>query len=83
MKYTRTAIKCLETGEVFASAAELTHVLGMSRASVSNHLAGRVPALKGLTFVRCEEPVQPIHTRLRELEIENQRLKKLLQEKQV
>ena len=77
MKYTRTAIRCLETGEVFVSAAELSHVLGMSRASISNHLAGRYPTLKGLTFVRHDEPVQPIHARLRELEIENQRLKKL------
>lgn len=54
-KYDRHRIKCVETGEIFESAAAAAHSLGCGRSAMSNHLSGRFPHIRGKHFVRIEE----------------------------
>jgi predicted transcriptional regulator len=52
MKYTRSKIRNKKTGQEYASAATLAHTLGVTRAQVSNHLAGRAATLCGQEYER-------------------------------
>lgn len=55
MKYQKTKIKCVETGQVFDSAAHAAHVAGCNRCTMANHLAGRTKHISGKHFVRVGE----------------------------
>lgn len=48
-------IKCLETGELFASQGRTADVMGISAANLSQHLNGKYPHAGGFTFERMGE----------------------------
>jgi predicted transcriptional regulator len=54
-KYCKKAVRCIETGEEFENITHVAKMLGRSVASVSNHLAGRTPNVKGLHFETIEK----------------------------
>lgn len=54
VRWDRTAVRCIETGEVYDSAAAAAHALGVGRGTISNHLAGRYPHVRGKHFERVE-----------------------------
>lgn len=43
-------IKCVETGEIFASQNRAADALGVSRSALSKHLKGVTSSINGLTF---------------------------------
>ena len=43
-------VRCLETGEIFASQNRACDLLGLNRADLSTHLSGEKDNVKGLTF---------------------------------
>src|SRR5699024_11170397 len=45
-------VRCVETGETFASQNRACDLLGLNRADLSNHLNGVKDEVKGLTFER-------------------------------
>ena len=53
-KWKRVQIMCVETGEIYDSAAAACHALGCGKSAMSNHLAGRFPHLRGKHFKRVE-----------------------------
>ena len=54
-KWQRVKIKCLETGEIYDSAASAAHAVGCGKSAMSNHLSGRFPHIRGLRFERLYE----------------------------
>lgn len=68
-KYQRSAVRCIETGEVFISAAEAAHHLNMTRAAVSAHLSGKAPSVAGLHFERVKIPARPVQQKVAELQV--------------
>jgi len=51
--YTRNVkIKCNETGIVFDNITEASEMIGCGKSALCNHLAGRFPHVRGLTFTR-------------------------------
>ena len=50
-------IKCVETGEVFASKARACEALNIARADLSKHLSGAQEAVKGLHFENLGEAI--------------------------
>lgn len=54
-------VKCIETGETFASQNRAAELLKLSAANLSQHLNGRIPHVNGLHFERIAEmPSQPL-----------------------
>ena len=47
-----TAITCVNTGQVFRTQSEAAHTLGLNQSNISQHLRGRIPHVKGYTFIR-------------------------------
>ena len=43
-------IRCVETGETFASQSRAASLLGLNKADLSKHLNGNMDSVKGLTF---------------------------------
>ncbi|MAK38181.1 MAG: hypothetical protein CMC15_18620 [Flavobacteriaceae bacterium] len=54
-KYKRYKVRCIETEEVFESAAAAAHSVNRGRSAMCNHLNGRFPDLAGKTFERIED----------------------------
>ncbi len=54
-KWQRTQVMCVETGEIYDSAAAACTALGCGKSAMSNHLSGRFPHLRGLHFKRVEK----------------------------
>lgn len=50
-------VKCVETGEIFASQQRASEALGISASNLSRHLRGDMPHVKGLTFEGLGEAV--------------------------
>lgn len=50
-------VKCMETGEVFASQNRAADVMGISRSALSNHLKGDTSSVKGYTFQHRGEAI--------------------------
>lgn len=48
----RVAILCITNGRTFESLTEAAKAIGVSKSTLSNHLAGRSPHVRGLKFVR-------------------------------
>ncbi len=48
------SIRCVETGETFASSRELSKMLGCSASAVSKHLRGGITLLHGRTYRRLD-----------------------------
>ena len=54
-------VKCIETGETFASQGRAAELLKLSASDLSKHLNGMKDAVKGLHFARIAEmPTQPL-----------------------
>jgi hypothetical protein len=50
-------VRCIETGEVFASQNRAADAMRLSRSVLSQHLNGLQPAVSGLTFEKLGEAV--------------------------
>ena len=50
-------IKCVETGELFASQNRAADILGISKTSLSQHLKGKRPSVSGYTFENLGEAI--------------------------
>ena len=50
-------IRCIETGEVFASQQRAAELLGLSAGNLSQHLSGKYAHVSGLTFEILGEAV--------------------------
>lgn len=48
-------IKCIDTGEIFASQSRAADVLGISKSNLSKHLRGLQPSVSGYTFENLGE----------------------------
>lgn len=51
----RGQVRCIDTGEIFESAAAAAHSIGCGRSAMSNHLSGRFPHIRGKRFERVAE----------------------------
>lgn len=50
-------VRCVETGEVFASQNRAAQALGLGAGNLANHLNAKLPHVKGLHFERMGEAV--------------------------
>lgn len=55
-------VRCVETGETFASQNRAAELLGINKTDLSKHLRGLKDSVDGLTFTKCghfniEEPI--------------------------
>lgn len=54
-KWDRGQVRCVETGTIYDSAAQAAHSLGCTRSTMSNHLNGRFPHIRGKHFEYVQE----------------------------
>lgn len=57
-RYSRTAIRCIELGTVYANLTAAADAIGCGKSAMSNHLAGRFPHVRGLHFERVNGDAQ-------------------------
>lgn len=53
--HNRGAVRCIDTGILYASAAAACRAISCTRCGMSNHLAGRAPHIRGLRFERVNQ----------------------------
>ena len=53
--YERCKVRCVETGEVYESLSAAAYAVGCTRGTMSNHLNGRFPHVRGKHFERINE----------------------------
>lgn len=53
-KYRRYKVQCIETAEIFDSAAAAAAAIGCGRSAMANHLAKRFPTVRGKRFRRID-----------------------------
>lgn len=52
--YTRTKIRCIETGVIYEGVVHAAKMLGCKKAAICNHLYGRFPSIRGVRLERIK-----------------------------